>query len=51
MGEGGDVSGAGAYTHMTMLAGNATGLRNLFTLSYAREHARATTASRAWTAS
>jgi DNA polymerase III subunit alpha len=32
-GEGGDVSGAGAYTHMTMLAGNATGLRNLFTLS------------------
>jgi DNA polymerase III subunit alpha len=33
LGEGGDVSGAGAYTHMTMLAGNATGLRNLFTLS------------------
>ncbi|MGH3802661.1 MAG: DNA polymerase III subunit alpha, partial [Pseudonocardiaceae bacterium] len=32
-GEGGDVSGSGAYTHMTMLAGNATGLRNLFTLS------------------
>ncbi|AOS64713.1 DNA polymerase III subunit alpha [Actinoalloteichus hymeniacidonis] len=32
-GEGGDVSGAGAYTHMTMLAGNATGLRNLFKLS------------------
>ncbi|TCP52097.1 DNA polymerase III alpha subunit [Tamaricihabitans halophyticus] len=32
-GEGGDVSGAGAYTHMTMLAENATGLRNLFTLS------------------
>ncbi|WP_245857048.1 DNA polymerase III subunit alpha [Actinoalloteichus hoggarensis] len=32
-GEGGDVSGAGAYTHMTMLAGNATGLRNLFALS------------------
>ena len=32
-GEGGDVSGAGAYTHMTMLAGNATGLRNLLTLS------------------
>ncbi|QGK70871.1 DNA polymerase III subunit alpha [Allosaccharopolyspora coralli] len=32
-GEGGDVSGAGAYTHMTMLARNATGLRNLFTLS------------------
>ncbi|GAA4830111.1 DNA polymerase III subunit alpha [Saccharopolyspora rosea] len=32
-GEGGDVSGAGAYTHMTMLAANATGLRNLFTLS------------------
>ncbi|HEV7649485.1 MAG TPA: PHP domain-containing protein, partial [Actinophytocola sp.] len=32
-GEGGDVSGAGSYTHMTMLAANATGLRNLFTLS------------------
>ncbi|MGH3760901.1 DNA polymerase III subunit alpha [Actinophytocola sp.] len=33
LGEGGDVSGGGAYTHMTMLAGNAAGLRNLFTLS------------------
>ncbi|MEC3979431.1 DNA polymerase III subunit alpha [Amycolatopsis sp. H20-H5] len=33
LGEGGDVSGAGAYTHMTMLAENATGLRNLFKLS------------------
>ncbi|SDZ12596.1 DNA polymerase-3 subunit alpha [Amycolatopsis xylanica] len=32
-GEGGDVSGGGAYTHMTMLAGNSTGLRNLFKLS------------------
>ncbi|MGH3932841.1 MAG: DNA polymerase III subunit alpha, partial [Pseudonocardiaceae bacterium] len=32
-GEGGDVSGRGAFTHMTMLAGNATGLRNLFRLS------------------
>ncbi|MGH3770604.1 MAG: DNA polymerase III subunit alpha [Pseudonocardiaceae bacterium] len=32
-GEGGDVSGSGAYTHMTMLAASATGLRNLFTLS------------------
>jgi DNA polymerase-3 subunit alpha len=32
-GEGGDVSGGGAYTHMTMLAENAQGLRNLFTLS------------------
>ncbi|MBB3661245.1 DNA polymerase-3 subunit alpha [Prauserella sediminis] len=32
-GEGGDVSGGGAYTHMTMLAQNATGLRNLFKLS------------------
>jgi DNA polymerase III subunit alpha len=32
-GEGGDVSGAGAYTHMTMLAETATGLRNLFRLS------------------
>jgi DNA polymerase-3 subunit alpha len=33
LGEGGDVSGAGAYTHMTMLAENTTGLRNLFKLS------------------
>lgn len=31
--ESGDVSGKGAYTHMTMLARNATGLRNLFKLS------------------
>nr|WP_255356886.1 DNA polymerase III subunit alpha [Kibdelosporangium sp. MJ126-NF4]CEL20063.1 DNA polymerase III alpha subunit [Kibdelosporangium sp. MJ126-NF4]CTQ97287.1 DNA polymerase III alpha subunit (EC 2.7.7.7) [Kibdelosporangium sp. MJ126-NF4] len=30
---GGDVSGGGAYTHMTMLARDATGLRNLFKLS------------------
>jgi DNA polymerase-3 subunit alpha len=29
----GDVGGNGAYTHMTMLAENATGLRNLFKLS------------------
>ncbi|MGC4959901.1 DNA polymerase III subunit alpha [Gordonia sp. DT218] len=28
-----DVSGSGAYTHMTMMARNATGLRNLFKLS------------------
>lgn len=28
-----DVSGSGAYTHMTMVAQNATGLRNLFKLS------------------
>jgi DNA polymerase-3 subunit alpha len=32
-GMGGDVSGAGAFLHMTMLAENATGLRNLFRLS------------------
>jgi DNA polymerase-3 subunit alpha len=32
-GEGGDVSGAGSYLHMTMLAENLTGLRNLFKLS------------------
>lgn len=32
--EGGkDVAGGGAYTHMTMWAWNATGLRNLFALS------------------
>jgi len=30
---GGDVSGAGAYTHMTMLARDAEGLHNLFRLS------------------
>ncbi|WP_347221384.1 DNA polymerase III subunit alpha [Mycolicibacterium poriferae] len=28
-----DVSGSGAYTHMTMVAESATGLRNLFKLS------------------
>lgn len=28
-----DISGSGAYTHMTMVAENATGLRNLFKLS------------------
>ena len=28
-----DVAGSGAYTHMTMVAENATGLRNLFRLS------------------
>uniref|UniRef100_UPI00068505CA DNA polymerase III subunit alpha n=1 Tax=Nocardia takedensis TaxID=259390 RepID=UPI00068505CA len=32
-GVGGDVSGGGAYTHMTMLARDARGLRNLFELS------------------
>ena len=31
--KGDDVSGSGAYTHMTMVAENATGLRNLFRLS------------------
>jgi DNA polymerase-3 subunit alpha len=30
---GGDVAGGGAYTHMTLLAANSTGLRNLFKLS------------------
>lgn len=29
----GDVAGGGSYTHMTMLAENVTGLRNLFRLS------------------
>ncbi|GGM37681.1 DNA-directed DNA polymerase [Longimycelium tulufanense] len=33
LGEGGDVSGGGAYLHMTMFAQNAQGLRNLFALS------------------
>ena len=28
-----DVSGGGSYTHLTMMAENATGLRNLFTLT------------------
>ncbi|WP_246281959.1 DNA polymerase III subunit alpha [Fodinicola acaciae] len=32
-GDGDDVAGGGAYTHLTMLAENATGLRNLFRLS------------------
>ena len=32
--KGDDVSGSGAYTHMTMVAENATGLRNLFKLSW-----------------
>lgn len=32
-GEGGDVSGAGAYTHMTMVARNSAGLRNLLRIS------------------
>lgn len=31
--KGDDVSGSGAYTHMTMVAENAVGLRNLFKLS------------------
>ena len=31
--KGDDVSGSGAYTHMTMVAENATGLRNLLRLS------------------
>ncbi len=31
--KGDDVSGSGSYTHMTMVAENATGLRNLFKLS------------------
>jgi len=31
--KGDDVSGSGAYTHMTMVAENATGLKNLFRLS------------------
>ncbi|MCO1574921.1 DNA polymerase III subunit alpha [Crossiella sp. SN42] len=30
---GDDISGAGAYTHMTMVAKNSTGVRNLFRLS------------------
>jgi DNA polymerase-3 subunit alpha len=30
---GDEVSGSGSHTHMTMVAENATGLRNLFTLS------------------
>ncbi|WP_277061557.1 PHP domain-containing protein, partial [Rivihabitans pingtungensis] len=32
-GTGDDVASKGAYTHMTMVAENATGLRNLFKLS------------------
>lgn len=32
-GGGSDVSGAGAYTHLTLLAENTTGMHNLFTLA------------------
>lgn len=32
-GEGGDVSGSGSFTHMTMLAASPRGLQNLFALS------------------
>ncbi|MFF4777589.1 DNA polymerase III subunit alpha [Microtetraspora fusca] len=32
-GQGGDVSGNGSYLHMTLLAENATGVRNLFRMS------------------
>lgn len=32
-GESGDVSGSGAYTHLTLLARNAAGLRQLYTLT------------------
>jgi DNA polymerase-3 subunit alpha len=32
-GESGDVSGSGAYTHLTLLARNATGVRQLFELT------------------
>ena len=32
-GGGDDVSGAGAYTHMTLLAENTTGMHNLFRMS------------------
>jgi DNA polymerase-3 subunit alpha len=31
--KGDDISGSGSYTHLTMVAENATGLRNLFKLS------------------
>ena len=37
--KGDDVSASGAYTHMTMVAENATGLRNLFKLtSWLKKH-------------
>ncbi|WP_425567928.1 hypothetical protein [Nonomuraea dietziae] len=46
-GEGGkDVSGGGRFTHMTMWAKDAAGLRNLFQVVVAGQFLRATTASR-----
>ena len=50
-GVGGDISGGGAYTHMTMLAANSTGPAEPVHAVVARVDRRATTASRAWTAS
>ena len=52
-GEGGkDVSGGGRFTHMTMWARNAQGLRNLFRLSpLASYEGHSPTASPGWTAS
>ena len=44
-----DVSGSGSYTHLTMVAENAIGLRNLFRLS-SRARSRVSWASgRGWT--
>ena len=46
-----DVSGGGAYTHMTLLAENTAGMHNLFRLSSPRLASRATSTSRGPTAS
>ena len=45
-----DVGGSGAYTHMTLLAENNEGMHNLFRCRRS-PRSRATTSSRAWTAS
>ena len=46
-----DVSGGGAYTHMTMLATSTEGMHRLFKLSARWPASRATTTSPAWTRS
>ena len=51
-GDGGsdDVSGGGAFTHLTMWAENTPGMHNLFRLSSLASPWRATSTSRGWIA-
>lgn len=46
--KGDDVSGSGSYTHLTMVAENATGLRNLFKLSSLASFEVSSVSGRAW---